>query len=515
MSTANTNIGEEQLGSRLNNAKQWALVLTAMLILAVLTAIGVKGLAGQRWVFVVAAIGTPIVAYGMWTRSQFSTYLAIFLLYTNMPVVAMKFHGVPYFIAAAVPGLLLIPLGHSLLFRREKLIFPPATMLVLSFVIVQALSTLFSSQPETAMSSLFRSLTQGIAVFALLVNAVRTPDILRGATWALIAGGALMGTASIHQYATGSYDSNYGGLAQLEDLHAHGGAVVKRSGDRRTAGTVGEKNRFAQNMLMLLPIALFCCLAERSTRTRILAATIAAITMFGWAVAFSRGCAVALALTAVVGVLIGCFKLRHLAIVSLAAFVILLCVPRYQTRLASLAALTGVLESKQTLAHTADGSIRGRFTEMLAASRVFADHPLLGVGPSVFPYYAREYGKQGGLRALETKRQAHNLYLGIAAEQGILGLLCFLGIVGMTLRDLLCVRRKLLADNPRIARLASGYALALIGYLASGLFLHFSFVRFFWLILGLATATVYVARRWQAEHPDSANDLQPLSSIAT
>ena len=38
---------------------------------------------------------------------------------------------------------------------------------------------------------------------------------------------------------------------------------------------------------------------------------------------------------------------------------------------------------------------------MLAAGRVWVDHPLLGVGADSFGLYSRQYGQMGGLRALE------------------------------------------------------------------------------------------------------------------
>jgi hypothetical protein len=41
----------------------------------------------------------------------------------------------------------------------------------------------------------------------------------------------------------------------------------------------------------------------------------------------------------------------------------------------------------------------------------------------------------------------------------------------------------------RMEYLATGFILALACYLATGLFLHFSYVRYFWLVLALADAT--------------------------
>jgi hypothetical protein len=40
--------------------------------------------------------------------------------------------------------------------------------------------------------------------------------------------------------------------------------------------------------------------------------------------------------------------------------------------------------------------------------------------------------------------------------------------------------------------MATGFLLALVGYLASGLFLHLSYARYFWLVLALGGAAAVV-----------------------
>jgi O-antigen ligase len=131
---------------------------------------------------------------------------------------------------------------------------------------------------------------------------------------------------------------------------------------------------------------------------------------------------------------------------------------------------------------------------MLAALSVTADYPLFGVGPGMFNYYSREYGNEGGLRALEGTREAHSLYLELAAEHGCIGLLCFLSMVSVSLVNLARMRRFWQSRDRQLEYLATGYILALATYLTTGLFLHFSYARYFWLVLALADATSHVGR---------------------
>ena len=47
-----------------------------------------------------------------------------------------------------------------------------------------------------------------------------------------------------------------------------------------------------------------------------------------------------------------------------------------------------------------------------------------------------------------------------------------------------------------MAALVTGFMLSIVAYLATGIFLHMSFIRYFWLMLGLAAARP--SSRWRS-----------------
>ena len=52
--------------------------------------------------------------------------------------------------------------------------------------------------------------------------------------------------------------------------------------------------------------------------------------------------------------------------------------------------------------------------------------------------------------------------------------------------------------------MSTGFFLALSAYLTTGLFLHLSYARYYWLILALSGATAYVVRRaMEAPEPEA------------
>jgi O-antigen ligase len=132
---------------------------------------------------------------------------------------------------------------------------------------------------------------------------------------------------------------------------------------------------------------------------------------------------------------------------------------------------------------------------MLAAAMVFADHPVLGVGPDMFRYYYQEYAQESNYRILTTNREAHNLFLGVAADNGILGLICFGMILFVNFRGLVHVRQHWIQTRPEYVNLANGFILAILAYLATGLFLHFAYIRYFWLLMALAGALINLSSK--------------------
>ena len=208
-------------------------------------------------------------------------------------------------------------------------------------------------------------------------------------------------------------------------------------------------------------------------------------------------------------------KLSQLLVVLVVCLVALQLFPQYTKRLSSLGSLSTLFSDNESGLSQTDGAIQGRATEMLAAALVFADHPLVGVGPGMFRYYVQEYAKGLDLRTLTTDREAHILYLGIAANHGILGLGCFLMMLYITLRNLAAIRKRWSVERPDLANIAASFMFAIIMYMTTGLFLHMSYMRYFWLILALANAAEQIAHDAALSSTELApihqNQYQPMA----
>ena len=249
---------------------------------------------------------------------------------------------------------------------------------------------------------------------------------------------------------------------------------------------------------MLVPLGIFRFIDEQSLTLRAAAATLTVVITLAVVFTFSRGAAVGLGVLVLALIALRLIHWRHVLAILLALVVILAVFPQYANRVASLAEVGSVSSGGGTGA--IDNSLLSRVTETLSAGLVMVDHPVLGVGPDMFPFYYEHYAEIVGILVKNgAAREAHNLYLGVGAELGVIGLVVFLIIAFLTVRMLLIARRRSIDRRPDLERLTTPFLLAVMTYYVTGMFLHLSFIRYYWLMLAIAAAAAVITLRETAE----------------
>jgi O-antigen ligase len=486
-----------------------------VLLIAVGASAAIGAIGGGNPILGVAGVSAVLLLLAMAIRPDVAALVVVGVLYSNAAVIAVQFHGIPFIAAAGVPFLLVVPVGYELIVRRRPVVITSAFPLIVVFLMILILGTIFADDVGSAASGLATFLVEGIGLYFMLTNTIRSIDTLRRVVWILLAVGLFLGILSFYQDATKTYGNDYWGFAQmsLATLDTGTTSLTGANLQPRLAGPIGEKNRYAQVMLMLVPLGLFWAASARSRVPRLVAFAAAGAASLGVALTFSRGAAVGFALVLVIMFVLGYIKPIQVFVIGVGIALLLVAVPQYGNRVASLIDVTGTITG-DTASGSPDGALLSRATEALTAVLVFADHPIIGVGPGRFPSYYRQYADDVGIRVLQADRQAHDLYLHIAAENGILGLVAFLGILGFTLRDLIRVRRRWLKSRPDIAAMATGLMLSIVTYMTTGLFLHLSYARYFWLMLALAGAAAHIGLKLadearQAKPEAAATPAQP------
>ena len=450
---------------------------------------------------VVFTILALIAAAGTLMVPEVVALLGLAALYLNLPGIAVSLHGVPSFLAGAVVLLLAGPLVVRLL-RREPVVVDRSLLLLFAFLGAVLLSTFVVQDVPEATRWLTTFLVEGVLLFFVTLNLFRTPDRLRRALNVLLVCGAVLGGLTLYQEATRSYGQQFGGLAQrnLEFLLHERNAerdpfrpAEKIGVSNRAGGPVAEPNRYAQILLVLLPLAYFRARSEERRGARIGLFACGALILGGVLLTYSRGGFVTVVIMVTMLALTRAIRWRALAAAAAAVLVVVFAMaPGFVLRMATLQETPGLLEGTDS---QSDDVMRSRLTETLAAWSVFVDHPVVGVGPGQYaPVYSTEYMSNPDIafKVIDRPRRAHNLYFELAAETGILGIVTFLALVGLIQVRLWRAWRRLRGERDDLAGLALGFFVAISGYLVSAVFLHLSYQRYYWLLLGLAAASLHV-----------------------
>jgi hypothetical protein len=459
-----------------------------------LVAVGVAG-GALAFLGLAALVGAVIV---LAVRPAAATWIAIFVLYTNVLVVAAQRGTLPAGASAILPLLLAVAVVHHLVIRRERIVLDRTFVLMLLLLSVHLMGAFLAEGYDTALNRIGVFASEGLLIYFLVRNAVRTLPGLRNAMWAALAGACLLAALTTYQAVTGAYEQDFLGMAQRDFALADEPTVYgeEMTLEDRAGGPFNEPNRFAQVMLMTLPLALVFFMNARKRAVALTGAAMGLIVLGGIMLTYSRGAFVSMIGMAFLAMPFGLARPRRiLPAVVVGALLAPIVVPGYADRIGSI---SDVMHLFGSTPETPDPVTRGRTTEMLAALAAYTDHPIIGVGPGQYlPYHSVHYQSlpEINLREIALPRRAHDLYLEVAAESGTLGLLVFMLIPLLLMRDLDRLRRDLAGRRPELSRMAAGFFLVLIAYLGTGIFLHLAFERYYWLMVALTASAVSVLQR--------------------
>jgi O-antigen ligase len=225
----------------------------------------------------------------------------------------------------------------------------------------------------------------------------------------------------------------------------------------RAYGHFEQPNPFAGYLATVLPLALVLAL-RRPTRPLTGLALFALVgASLGILLSQSRGAWLGTALA--LAVMLLAWSPRSRAILGLgllalpAGFVLAanrLVPASWTERLASVVENFGVFDVRTVQLTSENFALVERMAHWQAGWYMFLDHPLLGVGAGNYPAAYEEYALPGWREALG---HAHNYYLNMAAETGLVGLVALVLLLAAVYRLLLGGLRRLDLDSHRRALL--------------------------------------------------------------
>lgn len=381
------------------------------------------------------------------------------------------------FSPAKLVGALLVVswLAYVLAHRHEATLLerrPLFTYVLILFLAWIAVSLAWAESQSAGITSLARY-APNLLLIPVLYTAVRTDDDAIRLLGVIAAAAAMSAMVGI--------------LIPPEDP----GAIGDPS---RATSTVGDANELAAALVVGLVIAgAFAINRGFSSPARIAFAATIPFSLVAILLTLSRGGLLALGAALATAVVFAGRRFRGRAI---AMAVVAASVALFYVSVATPPA------SRERLLEVGGGT--GRIDLWTVAWRMVEAHPANGVGTGNYESSSVHYLLQPGAITrddfiITTPLVAHNTYLQVLAELGIVGLVLFLGIVLFSVVSiLLAVRSFERQGNERMEIMARGLFIAMVGLLTAILFISEMYSKLFWLLLAMGPALLAVARSREA-----------------
>lgn len=308
----------------------------------------------------------------------------------------------------------------QLMAQRKTAIDSPRLLLPLAiFLGVLLLSTLVASSLSASLKEILKWLELSL-VFLVVATSVKEQHQINLLVGFLLAAGILEALFGMYQFFTRSGPAGFLLGARF----------------MRAFGTFGQPNPFAGYLGLVLPLA--CGLAISSVLKRasfkltsfLLFGAIAVTLLAAILMSLSRGAW--LAFFAAISVIAIAVSRRALVYLSLLLFLVAIllglgafnALPKPVTaRLSIITDYVRIFDVRKVTLTSENWAIVERMANWQAAWGMFTDHPLLGVGIGNYGVMYPQYALEGWEN---TTGHAHNYYLNLLAETGIIGLTAYL-----------------------------------------------------------------------------------------
>ncbi len=308
-------------------------------------------------------------------------------------------------------------------------------------------SVILGGNPLFGSFDLF-ALLWSIALFAYASSEIRSRSDLQIVVGTLLGTVWLQGVIAVGQHLTGStLGLDFFGAGTSVELRGWQGLAALT----RVGGTIGAPNALALFLDPLLPLgfALLFCPLRRHTKCLLGAAV--GMGMLGMTLTLSRG--------GMVGTGAGCLLILGVWLQRRIGFLRLLCVASILVALLLVLTFGTTNLIQERFLRDDYQAAYGRVPLMKVALNMIRHQPFFGVGLNNYSEVAPRYDNTPERINSQWNIPVHNLFLYIAAEVGLVGLICYVFFLTTVLRALWPALR---ARDPFVAWAGLGVAVGIV-----------------------------------------------------
>ena len=290
-------------------------------------------------------------------------------------------------------------------------------------------------------------------LFFLVVNVFRNEKDLKEIMWVLI-----IITAGLTLYHYYYYKTSWRSIFVLPNYQGL------------------NRNEFAATLVSMCPLAYIFLRKDDRVFVKIFLGTCLLSFIGGVILTYSRGGALALAVTLFVLLLQDKQKIKPIFFFLILGLLIGARISdKYINRVESIKH------------YEQDASAMGRLATNYAAINMLKSHPLLGVGAGNYNDVFLDYTPEDLKQWVAPGKSIHNIILQVASETGFIGLLIFGLLITKSFIDILKLRKLCLKDKhlESLGHIATALGMALFGYCVAGQFAPAAYYSYLYVFLPL------------------------------
>ena len=509
MSTQN-NIGIGGKRKNVSSFEEWLqspegyrIAVIAIGALFVLAGSFVIGMTDLGIIAVAGALGIG-VTMGILARPHLGMYILTIFIYTNLSTVLNEAFGVPSLNKILVALIFVAVLGTRVVIQRKPLLFRGSEGAILFYIAVTSVSTVLSSGLNADTFDSIVDVFKDFIIIFIIVQLSTEEGAWKNTQWILIACAVGLSLLTWYQFLTDNYAQDFFGLAtsRTDSVQDEYSSYVDFF---RVGGPVGDPNYYAQMLVMVMPLAIYRFITDPSRFRRSIA--MLALVIIGGAIIFTYSRATLLVLIFTIGLILFERRVDFYKVVIGASIVLALVYPILPTSFK--ARMLTIVGLDATSAEQDDVSAQGRLSEALVAMQMFTEYPILGIGYTQYEPNYQSYSAYIGLDTRLEERQAHNLYLEIAAETGIVGIGAFVIMLFFIYRSAMESRRALREIHREdLIPWAAAFQFALLAYLLNSFFLHDDYARYLRLAIAFVVSSTAMTSALRAKIETGQRRLQ-------
>ncbi len=388
------------------------------------------------------------------------------------------------FLAPLVPTMALVGLSLLCLFSlivkyltNKKFLwhFEGCGLMIITMLIIYLISALASFAP-------FKSVQIWLVYFAfmifyfVIINTIKTKNQLFNILKVFVLSGGIVCLYGILQYIFG-WNVNQAWMDEemFEDIKM------------RIYSTLENPNVLGEYILLVLPVCISLMWTSKKAWTKIVYATLSGLMGVALILTFSRGCWLGIMASASVFVTFVCGKLWGLALIALP--IIPMVLPE------------SIINRFLSIGDMKDSSTSYRVYIWMGTLLMLKDFWLSGIGPGteaftqVYPFYSY---------SAIVAPHSHNLFLQILVESGILGILSFVLLMFLFIKNSVLGYLVFGKGNP-FSVVIVGIASGIFGFMVQGLFdncfYNYRVFMIFFTVIALGITASKIAKT-ESEKPE-------------